>query len=205
MKGYKKFALLIMSVTLLTACNNGRADEKAKIKEAIQKNNELNNKVSQNTSPVDSKAPGGSPGNVEPPKEDNPPAQSPSKGITVNKMDFEVVNIQELKPYLKSYFESKKGFKGYSTYKDEDGYTYIGVFSGRKNTGGYLIKVLHVEDIEGKTVVTVQEISPKPSAIVTQAITYPYTVIRLKEIEGTIVVKDIRGQEFKGISTGVER
>lgn len=195
MKGYKKFALLIMSITLLTACNNGRVEEEAKVKEAVQKNNEVTSSTSQNTSPVDNKTPGGTTSNVEPPK-----------GITVNKMDYETISIQNLKPSIKSFFETKKEYKGYSSYKDEDGYIYIAIFSGKKNTGGYLIKVLHVEDIEGKTAITVEETSPKPSGIVTQAITYPYTVIRIKKIVGTVVVKDIYGHEFENInSTGVER
>jgi len=196
MKGYKKLALLIMSLTLLTACNNGTAEKKAKIKEAIQKNSELNRDIPQNTSPVDNRIQG----TIETPKQD------PQKGITVNNINFEVVGLQELKPSLKSYFEGKKAYKGYSTYKSEDEYLYVAVFSGRKRTGGYGIKVLHVEDNEGKTVVTVQETSPKPSTYVTQAITYPYTVIRTKGAVGPIVVKSAAGEEFKDISkTGALR
>lgn len=168
MKGYKKFALLFMSFTLLTACNNGVAAEDAKIKEAILAK------------------------------------QNPAKDITVNKIDFQVVNLQELKSSFKGYFEAKKAYKGYSSLKAEDGEVYIGIFSGKKNTGGYGIKVLHAEDVEGKTVVTVEETRPKPSTYVTQAITYPYVVIKMKDTVGSIIVRNTKGEEFKDISTAGE-
>ena len=224
MKGYKKLVLLLMSFTLLTACNNDRADEEINTNKVIQKNSESSGKSSQNTASIenkvsnDNKTSGDSTVSADnkvksnisnddkPVTTPNPPQQAPIKGITVNKIDFQVVGLQELKPSLKSYFESKKEFKGYSIYKDEDGYEYIAIFSGRKKTGGYGIKVLHVEDIEGKTVVTVQETSPKPSTYVTQALTYPFTVIRIKNIIGPIMVKDAVGKEFKPISSeGAER
>jgi hypothetical protein len=155
MKNIKKLALIVMSLTLFTACSNGP-------KSIVS---------------VDRK----------------------ESDAIVNKIHFEEVKIQDLKPSIKGIFESKKQYRGYFNFKDEDGYLYIGIFSGKRNTGGYSIKVLNVEDIEGKTGIIVQETSPKPSDYVTQALTYPYTVIRVKAIAKSIVVKNTSGEEFKDI------
>ena len=176
MKNIKKLVLIIMSLTLLTACRPQGASQ-------------TNKETGSNAAGDNSK-----------------PVSNVPNGITVNKIDFEELKPQDLKPNLKSIFEAKKQYKGYFSYKDEDGYQYIGFFSGKKNTGGYSIKVLHVEDIEGKAAIVVQESSPKPSSYVTQAITYPYTVIRTKVIAQPIVVKNTSGEEFKDISnSGVSR
>lgn len=134
------------------------------------------------------------------PKSTSKPVSESTKDANVKKIDFQELKIQSLESSIKNIFEPKKNYKGYFSFKAEDGYWYIGIFSGKKNTGGYTIKVLTVDDVEGKTVVIVQETSPKPSMNVTDALTYPYTVIRAKDITQPIVVKDELGEVFKDIN-----
>jgi hypothetical protein len=179
MKNIKKLALVLVTLTLLVACSTKKADKNAKIQDEAEQSNEVNNNDPKATVPADSK----------------------EVGATINKIDFDEIKIQDLKPSIKSVFESKKNYKGYFRFKDEDGYWYIGIFAGKKNTGGYSVKVLSVEDIKGETKIIVQETNPKPSAYVTQALTYPYTVIRAKDIAKPIVVKNTSGEEFKDINT----
>jgi len=173
MRKISKVILLAASFTLFTACSSS----------------------SKVMAPSDSKSPEKSSA-----ENNSNSGSNPIKGITVNKIKYEDVKIHELKPNIKSKFEAKKSYKGFISYKDEDDYWYIGIFSGEKKTGGYNIKVLHVEDIEGETGIVVEETGPKPSTIVTQAFTYPYTVIRTKDVVGPIIVKNTLGQEFKDIS-----
>jgi hypothetical protein len=49
---------------------------------------------------------------------------------------------------------------------------------GEKSTGGYRIGVDKVQELPDKIVVTVKEVKPEGD-LVTQAITYPYTVIKI--------------------------
>ena len=173
MKNISKLLLLLVSFTLITACSSS----------------------SKVMAPSEGKSSGRST-----PENNSNAGSNPIKGITVNKIKYEEVKIQDLKPELKSFYDSKKAYKGFVSYKDKDDYWYIGIFSGKKKTGGYGIKVLHVEDIEGQTGIVVEETSPKPSTIVTQALTYPYTVIKTKGVVGPIVVKNTAGEEFKDLS-----
>lgn len=50
---------------------------------------------------------------------------------------------------------------------------------GERATGGYSIGVEQVEQTKDSIIIQVKELSPKPSAMVTQGITYPYCVVKI--------------------------
>ncbi len=50
---------------------------------------------------------------------------------------------------------------------------------GEKTTGGYSIEVVNVEELSDKIIVTVKENAPKSGENVTDAITNPYTVVKI--------------------------
>ncbi|MEL1241024.1 protease complex subunit PrcB family protein [Flavobacterium flavipallidum] len=50
---------------------------------------------------------------------------------------------------------------------------------GEKPTGGYSITVDSVTETDTNIVIKVKEINPEPGAMLTQNITYPYTVIKI--------------------------
>lgn len=50
---------------------------------------------------------------------------------------------------------------------------------GEKTTGGYSIEVVNVEELSDKIIVTVKENTPKSGENVTDAITNPYTVVKI--------------------------
>jgi hypothetical protein len=50
---------------------------------------------------------------------------------------------------------------------------------GEQATGGYSIGVVQVKQTKDSIIVKVKEVSPKPTDIVTQGITYPYSVIKI--------------------------
>lgn len=69
---------------------------------------------------------------------------------------------------------------------DFDKQTVVAIFAGTKPTGGYSVKVTKVTDQSrpGKpstAVVDYEVISPPPDAMVTQALTYPYVVVRIEK------------------------
>jgi hypothetical protein len=56
----------------------------------------------------------------------------------------------------------------------------IGIFLGRRPTGGYGIRIPFMGPREGKYVIEVEESSPEPGAIVTQAITSPWLILLIE-------------------------
>ena len=57
----------------------------------------------------------------------------------------------------------------------------VGVFSGEKRTGGYGIEIKRVELNAGKQLVILWvETAPAPGAMVLQALTQPYHIVRIK-------------------------
>jgi len=60
----------------------------------------------------------------------------------------------------------------------------VALFLGQRNSGGYEIKVKHVEEKAGKIVVTVEE--TKPEEMATMAITNPYTIVKINSTKEII-------------------
>lgn len=73
----------------------------------------------------------------------------------------------------------------------------VAVFAGEKPTGGYSIEILSAEtsgsQIQERSVIaiTVQHCQPEPGDFVTEALTYPYHIIRIPKIDGRVVFKHI--------------
>lgn len=63
---------------------------------------------------------------------------------------------------------------------DETG-AYVLVAAGERPTGGYSVEVQRVVQRTGRAEVYYRVIAPPPDAMVTQAFTYPYALIRLEE------------------------
>ncbi len=59
---------------------------------------------------------------------------------------------------------------------------------GEKPTGVYSITVENVVELDNIVVVTIKEKSPDPDAMVTQAITYPYAIVKINS-KKQIVIK----------------
>lgn len=59
----------------------------------------------------------------------------------------------------------------------------IAVFMGRRNTGGYSIKIKEVIDKEEYIEIHVEEYSPSENCFVTQVLTNPYNIIEIQKFE----------------------
>ena len=64
----------------------------------------------------------------------------------------------------------------------------IGVFLGQKPTGGYDVEIVSVEPNDGTLMVSFREKSPQPGAILTQAFTQPFHIVRIG-INGTASIR----------------
>lgn len=69
------------------------------------------------------------------------------------------------------------------------GGAYVAVFWGEKNTGGYAVEVESARVEDERVVVELALRSPPEGALVTQALTYPYAVAVLENL-------DLSGKEF---------
>lgn len=116
--------------------------------------------------------------------------------VTVNEIEFVEAKENELPANMANSIKLLKPNKGYF-YEEKNNIYYIAIFSGKKATGGYSIKVKSIEDVEGKTSIIVEERAPKQSDMVIQAITYPYTIIKVSKVIPNFTVKNTKGEIFE--------
>ena len=58
---------------------------------------------------------------------------------------------------------------------------------GEKPTGGYQIGIESVVETDKNIIITIKETAPEPNAMVTQAITYPYSIVRINSKKEIII------------------
>jgi PrcB C-terminal len=61
----------------------------------------------------------------------------------------------------------------------------VAVFSGEKMTGGYDVEIIKIEEAHQTHVlsVTIRDSKPPPDALVSQALTQPFHIVKLKKVE----------------------
>lgn len=122
------------------------------------------------------------------------------RGITVNKINFEVVDVSTLSEQLQNEIEALKQQRGYEFWLQEDGSYYILISSGEKSTGGYGIEVNSIEDNEGRTIIAVTETAPGADEMTAQMITYPFVVIKASGITDNFMINDQNQNEYSRIT-----
>jgi hypothetical protein len=74
-------------------------------------------------------------------------------------------------------------------------YSVVAVFAGEQPTGGYSVEILSAETSGSPTqeqlAITVEHRQPSAGDFVTEALTYPYHMIRIPKIHGKVVFKHI--------------
>lgn len=126
--------------------------------------------------------------------ENKSPEKGEGKGITVNKLEVVYVDLTEAQKILGTKYTSIKRQKGYKLITvNNDSYLYIGL--GKKNTGGYDLEVVSLEDNEGVLNVQVNVKQPKEGDIVTQAITYPHKVLKLNFMPRKVNIKSMNTED----------
>jgi hypothetical protein len=130
-----------------------------------------------------------------------------NRGIAVNKIPFvNITDISILPEEVQWKIEDLKETQGFYLFDnkeygigDEDGY-HVLINLGQRNTGGYSIKVTEVEDNEGKTLIYVEEVSPAEGTMTTQAITYPFSLIKIKGVTPYVKIVSKDGKVYRDLS-----
>lgn len=112
--------------------------------------------------------------------------------------NYEIVQEEAIPKKFKGIIDACKYNKGYISYKDENmGEKYIAIIAGEKPNPAYGINVKSAENIDGKINIIVEEIVPSPDIITAQVISYPYSVIKLKDAKKDFIVKDDSGNIYR--------
>ena len=75
--------------------------------------------------------------------------------------------------------QNDKKLKGKISTDDLQQSNFVILNMGQKPTGGYAITVESVTETDENIVIKVKEINPDSGAMLTQSITYPYTVVKI--------------------------
>ncbi|MCK8824056.1 protease complex subunit PrcB family protein [Fuchsiella alkaliacetigena] len=113
-------------------------------------------------------------------------------------LEFEV--IEKLPEDLKKAIGFVGELRGFGVIRSTDNESIIYIGVGEKPTGGYGIEVESVKEVDGLTKIKVVETSPAADQLVTQAITYPRVVIKVKDITDDIQVINEQGEVFEDIN-----
>lgn len=127
-------------------------------------------------------------------------------------LDQEILNI--IREYIKedikyeinndlSYYDNKYSRRGvtYDTLNTLNAPSYYFISSGQKNTGGYTISIKEVNiDNQGNVEVIINETSPSPEGVTTQALTYPVCSIKFDTQPISIIFKTETGEILKPLN-----
>jgi len=110
-----------------------------------------------------------------------------NKGIAVNYIEFERVDLEDLSEEFKELIEENKKEKGYKLLEDSSSeYSYLVVFAGQKPSAGYDIEIKKVVDNEGVTDVMVTQTPPTEGMMAAEVLTYPMDIVKLTGITDNI-------------------
>lgn len=86
--------------------------------------------------------------------------------------------LTELPTEVRQLVEKTRGTKACKVLAGENS-QYLLISLGKRNTGGYSIEIVSVEEKAGQVVVTYRERKPAPGEMVIQVITYPWIVLEI--------------------------
>jgi hypothetical protein len=125
----------------------------------------------------------------------------------VTEVSFRTVSDSNLPDVLKDEIGDMKSKESYAAY-EYDGYIYLVAAMGRQRTGGYDIdieKVYKIEDDDEYTIKAVVDTDePSSRSNVTQAITYPYSVVKFKSFDRIEEVIFVDEDEYELDSVEIE-
>lgn len=94
-------------------------------------------------------------------------------------LEFTVVDREQIPEELVSIINERKTEEFSMTYSLE-GYLYIAVGYGTKDTGGYSISVDELSETDTSVIINTTLIGPKSGEPVNKMATYPYVVVKLE-------------------------
>gem|GEM_PF-400430 len=112
----------------------------------------------------------------------------------IRHLDFDRIDAfeTEMSEELSSWYETYRETAGFHTYH-ENGWIYVLAAAGEKPTGGFSLRVLTVsETATGEIFVEAELEIPAPGDMVTQALTYPHSLIRFEEARDVSIDGSLR-------------
>lgn len=101
-------------------------------------------------------------------------------------LEYTVLSPDEFPPQLAETIEEKKERVFRITYTDE-GYLYICVGYGEQETGGYSITVKELYETANGIYIDTTLMGPKEGEQISEAVSYPYLVIKLADIGKSVI------------------
>lgn len=117
--------------------------------------------------------------------------------VSATEVSFTVV--EELDEETQKTVDEKAKEKGFVVLSQEEESAVVMISSGEKPSGGYAIEVKTAEEKDGVVTITVKETAPEEDAIVTDAITQPYTVVKLETKATAFNVLNAEGEEWANL------
>lgn len=129
--------------------------------------------------------------------------QTESEGTTSEeeKTNVSFAIVEQIDEETQKLIDDKVAEKGYRVLSQDSTSAVVLISSGEKPTGGYGIAVKTAEEKDGVVTITVEETSPDKDAVVTEVLTYPYTVVKLDTKASEFMVFNTEGEEFKNIDS----
>lgn len=120
---------------------------------------------------------------------------SENKSALIGDINFEVMGSDALTDSsLEEWYNENNNKKGLSTFDFKE-HKYVLVGAGEKPTGGYSVEVTSVVGKEDSILINAKVNAPKADEMVTEAITYPSTLIRIPKDSRNVVLGDFMDAE----------
>ncbi len=129
------------------------------------------------------------------------PSEKEDANIAV---DFNAVEPTDLSESVQKTLDERKGQSGSYLFMDK-GKAYLAVFAGECPTGGYSIAVREIIQKDSDLMASVELTEPGPDMMVTEALTYPMTVVELTgrtSIEGLEASVELEAITSGGVDDG---
>jgi len=125
-------------------------------------------------------------------------SQSTNKSGDNEDLSFKIIDPSMLKDEkLLDWYNSSYKKRGSHSTSGENGYKYLIISGGEQPTGGYAIELVGNEKNNNSLVFYAKLNLPEKGQIVTQALTYPHLLLRIKADEKTTVKAKIEFPERK--------
>ena len=106
----------------------------------------------------------------------------------IKDLDFTVLSSEEAPEALKELIEQKKDTNFKLTYSDQ-GYLYIAVGYGARETGGYSISVKELYLTENTVCIKTELMGPGKEEEPVNGVSYPYIIVKLENREEPVTFK----------------
>lgn len=92
---------------------------------------------------------------------------------------YAIVDTSSVPADVLAVIERTKKHRASMVFEGEPGFQYVYIALGQRMTGGYQISVDSVKQVNDRVIVRYREIGPGKDDFVTQAITYPWVVLKV--------------------------